>query len=121
MKKKLECLGVEIENSTSSSTSEEDDESFFSLFSKRSSSKTSQEFEGYLNMKGRGLNILVAFPTLKKLSKMLNTPLPASAACERLFSCAGLIFTPKRANLLSENFEYQLLSKLNESMFPSLK
>src|SRR4029434_8084425 len=31
----------------------------------------------------------------QKLSLNLNTGLPASAACERLFSCAGLLFNVK--------------------------
>lgn len=35
------------------------------------------------------------------------------AACERLFSCAGLLFTAKRARIDSINLEDQLLLKLN--------
>jgi hypothetical protein len=34
-------------------------------------------------------------------------------ACERLFSCAGQIFTPRRANVSDTHFENQLLLKLN--------
>ena len=43
----------------------------------------------------------------------LNTPVPASAACERLFSCAGLIFRPHRCSMTERNFENSLLVKLN--------
>ena len=43
-----------------------------------------------------------------------NPPLPASAACERLFSAAGHIFTPMRARIGDTNFENQLLLKLNK-------
>uniref|UniRef100_A0A3P8ST58 HAT C-terminal dimerisation domain-containing protein n=1 Tax=Amphiprion percula TaxID=161767 RepID=A0A3P8ST58_AMPPE len=47
------------------------------------------------------------------LHQTLNTPLPASAACERLFSIAGLVFAPRRARLNSKNFENQLLLRMN--------
>ena len=103
---------MEVLSESSSTTSEEDEEEFFASF-KRKSSKGAMELEGYLSIGSRDLTILASFPTLEKLSKMLNTPLPASAACERLFSVAGQIFTPKRANTDSLNFESQLLLKLN--------
>src|SRR4029434_6142147 len=44
----------------------------------------------------------------------LNTGLPASAACERLFTCAGLLFNAKRARINSTHLENQLLLKLNK-------
>lgn len=50
----------------------------------------------------------------KKLSLKLNTGLPASATCERLFSSAGLLFTAKRAQISVMKFENQLL-QLNKS------
>src|SRR4029434_3918812 len=40
--------------------------------------------------------------------------LPASAACERLFSCAGLLFNAKLARMNSTHLENQLLLKLNK-------
>jgi hypothetical protein len=42
-----------------------------------------------------------------------NSGLPSSAACERLLSTAGLIFTAKRCNLSDLNFEMLLFLKLN--------
>jgi len=46
----------------------------------------------------------------------MNTSLPASAVCERLFSYARQIFTPKRINvygIISDiNFENLLLLKI---------
>src|SRR4029434_461255 len=50
----------------------------------------------------------------QKTVPKLNTGLPASAACEQLFSCAGLLFTAKRARMNSTHLENQLLLKLNK-------
>ena len=50
---------------------------------------------------------------LRKLALELNTPLPASAACEGLFSTGGLILRPHRSSLSDKHFETCLLSKLN--------
>ena len=49
-------------------------------------------------------------PTLIKL----NTPLPASAACERLFSAAGRVFVPRRGRISDKRFEQQLLAYSNK-------
>ncbi|CAB1424237.1 unnamed protein product [Pleuronectes platessa] len=49
----------------------------------------------------------------------LNTGLPASATFELLFSCAGLLFTAKRARMSSTHLENQLLLKLNKK-FPAI-
>ena len=43
----------------------------------------------------------------------LKTPLPASAACERLFSAAGWIFVPRRGRISDKRFEQQLLAYSN--------
>ena len=51
---------------------------------------------------------------LWKLLVELNTPLPASAACERLFSAAGLIFKRLWVCIGDANVEAQLLLKLNK-------
>ena len=96
---------------TSASTSDKEDDFFSSL--KRKPSKGIAEIENYMSMNSRQLSVLDSFPSLRKLSVMLNMPLPASAACKRLFSTAGLIFTLKRANLDATKFENQLLLKLN--------
>ena len=49
------------------------------------------------------LSGLVAYPKLRILFVELNTALPASAACERLISAAGLIFKPLRACIGMQN------------------
>ena len=71
------------------------------------------ELERYLLcLSSAGMDLLHNFPHIKKLSIKMNTGLPASATCERLFSHAGLLFTAKRSQLHCRNFESQLLLKI---------
>src|SRR4029434_217517 len=69
---------------------------------------------GYLACVSVNMDLLNAFQNIKKLSLKLNTGLPASAACKRLFSCAGLLFNAKRARMNSTHLKNQLLLKLNK-------
>ncbi|KAL7373707.1 hypothetical protein ABVT39_013066 [Epinephelus coioides] len=91
-------------------TSSASDEDFFSTMKP----KNADELDGYLAYSSEKMDLLRSFPALKKLSIKTNTALPASAACEQLFSCAGFIFTSRRARLGNKNFENQLLLKLNK-------
>ena len=75
--------------------------------------ETVKQLEGYLASKVDNKEILKSFLKIK-LSLKINTALPASAACERLFSTARLIFNPRRARLDARN---QLLLKLNKQYF----
>ncbi|XP_041852003.1 uncharacterized protein LOC121646934 isoform X2 [Melanotaenia boesemani] len=93
-------------------SSDEDD--FFSTIKKGKAHENTKELESYLANPDDDMDVLKSYPAVCHLSLMLNTPLPASAACERLFSTAGLILHPKRARIGSENFENQLLLKLNK-------
>ena len=45
-----------------------------------------------------------------------NTGLPASAAVERLFSQAGLVFTAKRNRLTDKHFEMLVFLKVNKNV-----
>ena len=72
-----------------------------------------KQLESYLASPTDTMDILKTFPSVCYLSLKLNTPLPASAACEGPFSTAGMIFRLKRAKLCSKNFE-NLLLKLNK-------
>lgn len=96
-------------------SSEEED--FFSAIKQSSSQENTKQLETYLGCPGDTTDVLKSFPAVCRLSLRLNTALPASAACERLFSTAGLIFTPKRARVDSKNFENQLLLKLNKGFW----
>ncbi len=53
------------------------------------------------------------FPAIQKIFIELNTALPASAACERLFSTAGRVFRPSRCSMSDKHFEQQLLLRAN--------
>ena len=104
---------TEEEQGASKPNSSDEDDFFSTMKSRRS--EGSGELEGYLACASESMDLLNSFPNVKKLSLKLNTGLPASAACERLFSSAGLLFTAKRARLSAENFENQLLLKMNKS------
>jgi hypothetical protein len=69
----------------------------------------------YLSGTTTSLTDLDAQPMLKKVFIDLNTALPASAACERMFSVAGRVFAPNRSTMSDDHFEQQLLLRLNRS------
>jgi hypothetical protein len=60
---------------------------------------------------------ITAAPCLKKLFIQLNTPLPASAAAERLFSCCGLTMNSRRTRLNDELFEDLVMLKVNKHKY----
>lgn len=93
------------------------DDAFFARKKKTSSGLL--QLEEYLSSVSTETSSIMAWPLLKDLFVKTNTALPASAACERLFSAAGLIFTPLRARIGDKNFENQLLLKLNKSFIDS--
>src|SRR4029434_10705474 len=89
--------------------SSDEDDLFCSMKSRRY-----RELEGNLACVSVNMDLLNSFQNIKKLSLKLNTDLPASAACERLFSCAGLLFNAKLARMNFTHLENQLLLKLNK-------
>jgi len=94
---------------------DDDIDSFFVTVQKPTATvSVLEQLNSYLQQPVGDVESLGLFPQLKELFVRLNTPLPASAACERLFSSAGQIFTPKRATISDVNFEHQLLLKLND-------
>lgn len=103
---------TEHESEHKQKESSDEDDFFYRPISRRLQSPV--ELEGYLAFATDTMELLHSFSAIKKLSLKLNTALPASAACERLFSCAGLLFTAKRSRIDSVNLENQLLLKLNK-------
>ncbi|KAL4008214.1 hypothetical protein ACER0C_002066 [Sarotherodon galilaeus] len=110
IKQHLETTEHESEDQQRESSDE--DEFFSRPISRRLQSAA--ELDGYLACATDTMELLHSFSAIKNLSLKLNTTLPASAACERLFSCAGLLFTAKRSRIASVNLENQLLLKLNK-------
>ena len=103
----LDYINLEMEPLHSLSNlhaSSSDDDDFFSSI-KSNALKSSKELEGYLACCADHTSLQKTFPSLCKLYIRLNTPLPASAACERLFSTAGLLLSPRRARMDSHNLK----------------
>ena len=100
---KLFCIGMDyikahmeqesVPSPGSHSGSEEED--FFGLM-KRNVQETTRQLDTYLASSATSMNVLKLVPNVLNLSLKINTPLPASAACERLFSPAGQIFFSKK-------------------------
>lgn len=91
-------------------------EYFFSNMKHVHTQEKTKQLDAYLACTSEGVDILTSYPAVSNLSLKLNTAVPASAACERLFSAAGLILSPRRG-IDSHNFENQLLLKLNKDFF----
>lgn len=100
---------------SSSGTSDEED--YFSGLRRTHTQETTKQLDTYLACTSGGMETFAPCPAVARLALKLNTGLPASAACERLFSTAGLLFTPRRGRILSQNLENQLLLKLNRAYF----
>ncbi|CAI5646501.1 unnamed protein product [Oreochromis niloticus] len=90
IKQHLETTEHESEDQQRESSDE--DEFFSRPISRRLQSAV--ELDGYLACATDTMELLHS-SAIKNLSLKLNTALPASAACERRFSCAGLLFTAK--------------------------
>lgn len=89
--------------------SSEDEDFFGVLFD----GTVSDELQQWKARNDTDLKCLNDFPNIRKLFLRFNTPVPSSAAAERLFSVARDVLTIKRGRLSDENFENQLLLKCN--------
>ena len=111
----LSTMSVSATPDTSGSESLDDDEAaFFSTSKTRSANQNI--LEQYLSSQSDETCSVAAWPALKELFIRLNTPLPASAAVERLFSCAGLTMNKKRTRLSDDLFENLVFLKKNNSL-----
>ncbi|CAK6982120.1 hypothetical protein D5F01_LYC23716 [Scomber scombrus] len=108
-------LDCQAKNHVSEGSQSSEEEDFFPSLKKTGPLETTQQLDAYLGCPGDTVEVLKSFPAVCQLSLKLNTALPALAACEILFSVAGLIFRPRRACIGSKNFENQLLLQLNKA------
>lgn len=75
------------------------------------------EVDSYLQSAETNLvNAFQSLPIMKKIFIKYNTGVPASAACERLFSVGKDIFRPKRNCLSDGNFEKLLQCQENKHL-----
>ena len=100
------------EHQDSSAEDDKDDNDFFQKKNKATSDASS--LRSFLDSPVEKLSDYSRWPLLRQLFIELNTPLPASAACERLFSSGGLLFRPHRSSMTDKNFENCLLVKCNK-------
>lgn len=90
-------MDCQAENHMIEGSQSSEEEDFFSSFKKTGPLETSQQLDANLGCPGDTVEVLKSFPAVCQLSLKLNTALPVSAACERLFSVAGLIFRLNKA------------------------
>ena len=118
--KGLDYLRNQLQQSSASGIKEQeegasDDDDFFSSINKRSS-KSHAELNGYLGMTSTDFGVYNFFPKLKSLFIKLNTPIPASGGCERSLNSAGLGLSQNHVNIDLNDFENQLLLKMNAKL-----
>ena len=101
---------------TSAELKNDDDDDFFSNRSNMDTSDTVDVLAQYLHNTSDDTACVSAWPVLKELFVRLNTPLPASAASERLFSCAGIVMNSRRTRMSDALFEELVLLKQNKAM-----
>ena len=94
-------------------TQEEND--FFS-FSSPSQTVAAAEVEGYMTNTLCDLDVLNAYPLVRKIFLQYNTVLPSSTPVERLFSMGGQILMPRRNRLPATNFEMLMLLRVNKDI-----
>ncbi|XP_052420322.1 uncharacterized protein LOC127966661 [Carassius gibelio] len=108
-----------LQSSEVNRSSSSDEEDFFSGMQGFKAQDSAKPLDAYLSCSADNMDLLKSFPAVCKLSVKLNTPLPASTACERLFSITGLVCSPRRARLNTFNFENQLLLRINQRFLTS--
>lgn len=87
----------------------------FSSPSNEDGGSASGEAKNYLESSSTSMEMLEAFPLVKKLFIRFNTPLNSSGAIERVFNYAGILSNPKRGSMLPSNFSSCMFIKGNQS------
>ena len=101
------------------SSNDDDDVDFFPFLAKETDHQSTpqevaeDEILRFSLSESKDVASLHLFPHIKALFCRVNTPLPSSAAVERLFSLSGIVFASKRARLTDKNMENQVLLKAN--------
>lgn len=109
----LLAIDTAINHEAAEDTTSEAEDDFFT-FNAEDTATADSIVSSYLSGVAAGVgDLAVAHPQIRKIFIELNTALPASAACERLFSVAGRIFVPNRCRLSDKHFEQQLLLRIN--------
>jgi len=105
-------------SSDEAAVSELEDDFFHFRSPDSANSNAAKILSAYINSTSSSLDDLNTNSSaiLKNIFLELNTALPASAACERLFSVAGRVFMPNRTRMTDEHFEQQLLLRLNGNL-----
>jgi len=99
---------------TVAAASVKDDEDDFSRpCSSAASTTPSDELQQYLSSLLSQTISIAASPALKARFLRLNTPLPASATAEQMFSCAGLTMNSLHTTMTDDLFEDLVLLKKN--------
>lgn len=75
------------------------------------------EYLQYISHPSTSYSSLQNYRHINKLFFKYNTPLPSSAAVERLFSTAGMIYSPRRTNMTDDTFEQLVMLRANKNLF----
>ena len=111
MKDRLKEDNVFSHDKNSETPEKESSNQFF----KRKLRSTKHVLDVYLSSKLEDFTIYKGrCAPLRNLAIELNTPLPSSAACNRMFSSVGLILRPQRTCVSDKHFEACLLTKCNK-------
>lgn len=73
----------------------------------------STELTRFLIDQRKDFKMLDEYPVIKEIFLKTNTQMPTSAIVERMFNFAGMLDDPKRGRILPENFEMNVLLKVN--------
>ena len=98
-------------NSDSSADDPSDDDAF--VCRSQTDCSTRNVVDHLLHSSSKDVVSIAAWPDLKDLFIRRNTPLPVSAAVERLFSCVGLITNDRRTRPTDKNLDKLVLLKVN--------